>query len=107
MARAKITKKKRRKIRWDRIACLLCLLSVVCFVGTKTIVKSYNYSLSKEVSNINKKVKTMQADVKSLETEINKLQSRDRVLSMVKKDGIKNNADQIVVIEDTKKQGKK
>ena len=80
----------------------------ICIIfRCKTGLKAYNYQLSIQASEVNKKVKKMQTAVNNLETEINKLQSRDRVLSMVEKDGIKTNQNQIVIIEEENNKNEK
>lgn len=102
MAKAKIVKRKRR-LRVEGLATLLFTLSIFIYLGAKFGLKSYNVVLQKEAQVVEQKVTTLKASVANLEAEINTLKSRDRVLGMAEKDGIKTNQDNVVVIKDAQK----
>ncbi len=99
MARAKLVKTK-RIIRYDRIACLAATVAIICFISARTMLRTYNYSLSIKAGEKETTVREMKKTVSSLETEINKLEDRERVLAMIEEDGIKTNQNQVVILGD-------
>lgn len=99
MARAKLVKKK-RKIRLDRIATLIAILSIATFVMARIGLRTYNYTLSIKAGEKDAVAKELKKTVSSLETEINKLEDRERVLAMIEDDGIKTNQNQVIILGD-------
>lgn len=97
VAKAKIIKRKRR-IRLERIASLLFVLAAVVYLGAKCGLKAYNQNLQKVATQAEEKVSNLKTEVGKLEDEVINLQSRDRVVGMAEKKGLKTNQEQVVVM---------
>lgn len=102
MAKAKLVKRKRR-LRIEGIATLMLSLAICCYFGAKFGLKSYNMTLQLQAQETEQKANALKESVASLESEVTELQSRDRVVGMAEKEGIKTNQDNVVVVEDDEK----
>lgn len=98
MARAKITKRKRR-IRIEGLVGFLLFIGVIFFLGSQFGLQAYNITLQKQAQTTEKEVGVLKDSISNLESEVNILQSRDRVLSYAEKEGIKTNQDNVVVVD--------
>lgn len=104
MAKARILKKKTsKKAKFNKIVAVLFTLSIFAFIGARFGLRSYNYGLSNNANEIETQVIDLKDEVAGLKYEVNNLQSRDRVLSMAKEQGIQTNQDNVIVMEDDKK----
>lgn len=78
-------------------------LAICCYFGAKFGLKSYNMTLQLQAQETEQKANALKESVASLESEVTELQSRDRVVGMAEKEGIKTNQDNVVVVEDDEK----
>lgn len=97
MAKAKIVKRKKR-IRVEGIATLLLTLGIFSYLGARFFLRSYNYSLANQKTEVVEKANGLQETVAKLESEVNELQSRERVLAMAGEDNIKTNQENVTVV---------
>ncbi|MEG0290537.1 MAG: cell division protein FtsL [Erysipelotrichaceae bacterium] len=95
---AKVIKNK-RKVRVEAIAVLFFVISILLFLSSSLFLKSYNVSLSKEVSEMENVVAKKKDDVESLRLAVKTLENRDRVLSVAKEAGMEINQNNVVFVE--------
>lgn len=102
MAKAKLIKKKRR-LKIEGIATVLCTFAVLVYLAATFGLQSYNITLQKQAQVTEDKAATLKEAVANLQSEVNELQSRDRVLGVAEKEGIKTNQDNVAVVEGDEK----
>lgn len=85
---AKIVKKK-RKIRIEAFATLFFFVSIFLYLGSKTMLKSYNAILSSQAETALSEKSKQQEQVSTLENEVKRLSDSDRIAEIAAAAGIK------------------
>lgn len=85
---AKIVKKK-RKLKINAIASLFFFISIFLYLGSMTILKSYNVVLSTKASTASAEREKLQEEVSTLETVVKTLSNSDRIAKIAEDNGIK------------------
>ncbi len=94
---AKIVRKK-RKLKIQALASLFFFLSLLLYLGSVTILKSYNYVLSGEVEEKESARADLQAEVANLEATVKQLSNYDYIVSIAEKAGIKANQSNVKIL---------
>jgi len=85
---AKIVRKK-RKLKVQAVISLFFFLSVFTYLGSMTMLKSYNYVLSAQAETTQQEKEKLQEQVKELETAVKEMSNYDYIAQIAEKDGIK------------------
>lgn len=98
---AKVIRKPKRRIRYELLAFIFCLCCGLFYTWAMIFQKNINYHIALEAQDIQMQVADKKEEITYLQGQIYNLSNRDRILSMVAKDGIKSNQDQVVILIDT------
>ena len=90
--------KKKRKLRVEGIVSLVFVLSILCYFGSVTILRSQNVVKQTQLGEVQKDIELLNSDVANLTLEVKQLSSRDRILEIAEKHGLSVRQDQIVSI---------
>jgi len=94
---AKIVRKK-RKLKIQALASLFFFLSLLLYLGSVTVLKSYNYVLSGKVEEKESAKADLQAEVANLEATVKQLSNYDYIVSIAEKAGIKANQSNVKIL---------
>lgn len=85
---AKIIKKK-KKLRIEAFATLFFFVAIMLYLGSMTMLKSYNVVLAKQSEDTSEQVSSLTEQVSTLENSVKELASSDRIMAIAAKDDIK------------------
>ena len=84
---AKIVKKK-RKLKIHNLLSVVCVLSVIAYLGSAFGLKSMNMSLNYELSQLNSVNQENQKELETLRIEVNKYTEREYLMAVLSDNGI-------------------
>lgn len=93
----KIVKKKKR-FRMESLIYVVFFLSLLAFLFSVTVMRANNVVLAKRENEIKLNITKLKNDVANLELEVKQLDNRERILSIVEKEGLKVNQNSIVSV---------
>lgn len=93
--------KKKRKLRIEGIISLVFVLSILCYFGSVTILRSQNVVKQTQLGEIENDIELLDSDVSNLTLEVKQLDSRDRILEIAEKNGLTVRQEQIVSVAGT------
>ena len=94
---AKIIRKK-RKLKIQALASLFFFFSMLLYLGSVTMLKSYNYVLSAKAESIEAQRVDLQAQVATLEAAVKQLSNYDYIVSIAEKAEIKANQSNVKIL---------
>lgn len=86
---AKIIKKK-RKLKLQAAASLLFFVSIFLYLGSVTVLKSYNVILSTQASVAGNEKSKLQEQVATLETTVKQLSDSDYIMKIAEANDLKS-----------------
>ena len=97
---AKIVKKNknRRKLKFESMATLLFMVSLLLYLGSSIFLKSNNVNLGKTAADYEKEISDVKEEKEALRVEVEQLRARDRILAQAKDQGLQTNQDNVVII---------
>ena len=84
---AKIVK-KRRKLKIHNLLSVVCVLSVIAYLGSAFGLKSMNMSLNYELSQLNSVNQENQKELETLRIEVTKYTEREYLMAVLNENGI-------------------
>ncbi|MGN1344635.1 MAG: hypothetical protein ACI4U3_08650 [Traorella sp.] len=98
---AKIVKKK-KKLKVHNLVNMILFVSVLMYLGSILLLKSFNITLNKELTHLNATNQDTQKENETLRLEVAKYTERDYLLSVCDKYGVELNfdSDRITYIDD-------
>lgn len=90
--------KKKRSVNFENIIALVFLLSFAAYLGSITILRSYNVVLASEEKSLQDEIEKTRNDVANLEFEVKKLDNREYILNIAEEQGLKINQESIVSV---------
>ena len=94
---AKIIRKK-RKLKIQALASLFFFFSMLLYLGSVTMLKSYNYVLSAKAESIEAQRVDLQAQVATLEATVKQLSNYDYIVGIAEKAVIKANQSNVKIL---------
>ena len=85
---AKIVKRK-RKLRVQALITLFFVFSIFAYIGSVTILRSYNYVLSQTAQEKTTEKDQLKVQVRTLETAVEEMSTYDYIARIAEKGGIK------------------
>lgn len=86
---AKIIKKK-RKLKLQAVASLLLFVSIFLYLGSVTVLKSYNVILSTQAAVAGDEKSKLQEQVATLETTVKQLSDSDYIMKIAEANDLKS-----------------
>ncbi|MDQ0362221.1 cell division protein FtsL [Breznakia pachnodae] len=93
--------KKKRKLRIEGLISLIFVISILCYFGSVTILRSQNVVKQTQLGEIENDIELLDSDVANLTLEVKQLDSRDRILEIAEKHGLTVRQEQIVSVTGT------
>lgn len=93
-----VSRKGKRNLRIEAIITIVFILSLVGFLGSVTLLRSYNVILASHENVLENKIETEQNDVANLELDVKQLDNRERILKVAEAQGLKVNQEKIVSV---------
>ena len=93
--------RKTRKLRVLRLSMSLFLFFGICFLGSATLLKSYNVTLSANRQRIENEIKTLSEKKETLQLQVSELGSRPRIMAIAEEAGLQKNQDNIISVADS------
>lgn len=90
--------KRTRKIRLLHLSMTLFILFGLCFLGSATLLKSYNVSLSANQQRLENEIKMLGEKKETLQLQVSELGSRPRIMAIANEAGLTKNQDNIVSV---------
>ena len=90
--------RKKRKLKIQALASLFFIFSTILYLGSVTILKSYNYVLSAKVESVEANRADLKAQVANLEAAVKQLSNYDYIVSIAEKAGIKANQSNVKIL---------
>ena len=84
---AKIVK-KRRKLKIYNLLSIICVLSIVAYLGSAFVLRSINMSLNYELSQLNSVNQEQQKELDTLRIEVTKYTEREYLMAVLNENGI-------------------
>lgn len=94
---SKVTKRTRR-INLFKLSMTLFILFGLCFLGSATLLKSYNVSLSATQQRLENDIKLYSEKKETLQLQVSELGSRPRIMAIANEEGLTKNQDNIVSV---------
>ncbi|MEG0823538.1 MAG: hypothetical protein RR929_00585 [Erysipelotrichaceae bacterium] len=88
--------KKTKKFNVYKMTQNLFVFSLLLFLATNLILKSYNVTLQYKAQTLEETIQAETEKKQTLKLEIDQLGSRERVMAIVEKDGFKLNQNNVV-----------
>lgn len=98
MAKAKLMKVKRGRLRIERISKILFGLSFALYIGANILVGAYNITLAMERDEMLSIQKECEQTVSTMRMEVNQMENSKDVLDFAKKEGIDKKQENIVIL---------
>lgn len=95
--------KKRRRFKYESVIYLFFFISLLAFLFSVTVLRSSNVVLAKKENDTRVSIGKLKNDVANLELEVKQLDNRERILSIVEKEGLKVNQNSIVSVASNNK----
>ena len=83
---AKIIRRK-RKFRLNNLLALICVFSFIGYLGSVTLLKSYNISLNYELAQLNMENEEANRALESLRLEVTSYTDREYIMNVVNENG--------------------
>ena len=84
---AKIVK-KRRKLKIHNLLSVICVFSIVAYLGSAFVLRSINMSLNYELSQLNSVNQEQQKELETLRIEVTKYTEREYLMAVLSENGI-------------------
>lgn len=94
----KIVKKKRKKLRVERLAVLMLVLSLLMALASSLFLRSYNNALTMAVQKTENQITAYQTENDAYRVAIQDLSNKERVLSIAEQEGLAMNQGNVVTI---------
>lgn len=82
----------------ESLIYVVFFLSLLAFLFSVTVMRANNVVLAKRENEIKLNITKLKNDVANLELEVKQLDNRERILSIVEKEGLKVNQNSIVSV---------
>lgn len=98
--KAKIIRKAKKRFNYTAFSACFFTICALFYLWAMIGQRYINYKLA--LVSQEKQMQVMEVKEKNtvLQSEVNALASRDRIVSMVEKEGIKTNQDQVIILTD-------
>ena len=94
----KIVKRKRKKLRLERFAALMLIVSLMMALASSLFLRSYNNALTMQVQATEEQITIYQTENESYRVAIQNLSNKERVLSIAEMEGLAMNQGNVVTI---------
>ncbi len=94
----KIVKRKRKKLRLERFAALMLIVSLMMALASSLFLRSYNNALTMQVQATEEQITVYQTENESYRVAIQNLSNKERVLSIAEMEGLAMNQGNVVTI---------
>ncbi len=95
----KVKRITRKKLRIERVATLLFMVSLMFFFVSSIFLRSYNVNLSVQRQNVEKQIAATQLQNESLRVEVAQLSTYDRIAAIAAADGLMLHQNNIVTVK--------
>lgn len=90
--------KRTRKIRLLRVSMTMFIVFGLCFLGSATLLKSYNVTLSANHQRLENEIRQLSEKKETLQLQVSELSSRSRIMAIASEEGLTKNQDNIVTV---------
>lgn len=90
--------RRRRSLKLLRFSASLFVVLFVCFLGSATMLKSYNVSLSASKQRLDQDIKLLSEKKETLQLLVSELSSRPRIMAIAEAEGLEKNQANIVSV---------
>lgn len=90
--------RRKRSIKLLRFSTSLFVVLFVCFLGSATMLKSYNVSLSVNKQKLEQDIKQFSEKKETLQLQVSELSSRPRIMAIAEAEGLEKNQANIVSV---------
>lgn len=97
--------KRTRKIRLFRLSFTLFLFFGLLYLGSATLLKSYNVTLSADQQRLENEIQLLSEKKETLQLQVNELGSRQRIMAIAAEEGLTKNQDNIVSVVEVDRDG--
>lgn len=89
---------KKRKFRLGSFFTLVWLLAFGAYIATSVFVHSYNSTILSEIQKNEEEIAKLNESINILSLNVKELSTRERIVSIVKNQGLKPNPDNVVSV---------
>lgn len=96
--KAKIIRKAKKRFNYTAFSAVFFTICALFYLWSMIGQRHINYKLALVSQEKQMEVLELKEKNSVLQSEVNELSSRDRIVSMVEKEGIKTNQDQVIIL---------